>query len=165
MPVLVFATSSLVKTMLKGGLNMEGCRDCEMIQKADATNIILQNEHALALTVDTFREGHCLVYLKRHVISVSAVEPYEYNSFFDLIAKVSKALEKKYSTRKTYVVTVGDSNKFQHLHFHLLPKHRQLPSFGVYCFQKLHEAEPKRNPSEADRKALAEEIRGIIQNP
>jgi diadenosine tetraphosphate (Ap4A) HIT family hydrolase len=119
----------------------------------------------MAVAYDSFREGHCVVYLKRHVISVSSVEPGEYVSFFDLIAKVSRALEKKYGARKTYAFTVGDSNKFQHLHFHLLPKHRNLPSWGVYAIQKMHETEPKRNPTENDQKILADELRNMINNP
>jgi len=138
---------------------MEGCPACEWLQKADSPNIILQNEYALAVASDQWREGHCIVYLKRHVISVSGIQPNEYASVMDLVARVSKALEIKYGARKTYVVSVGDSNKWQHFHFHLLPKHRNLPSYGVYAVQKLNEAEAERHPSPEQQKALADDIR------
>ena len=138
---------------------MEGCPACEWLQKADSPNIILQNEYALAVASDQWREGHCIVYLKRHVISVSGIQPNEYASVMDLVARVSKALETKYGARKTYVVSVGDSNKWQHFHFHLLPKHRNLPSYGVYAVQKLNEAEAERHPSPEQQKALADDIR------
>ena len=82
---------------------------------------------------------------------------------FDLITKVSKALEEKYSARKTYVLMIGDSNKWQHLHFHLIPKHRYLPSMGVYTFQKLAEDEPTRDTPDDVRAGLATEIRELIQ--
>ncbi len=141
---------------------MEGCPTCEWIKKADAPNIILQNEHAMALASDSWREGHCIVYLKRHVISVSGIEPNESASVMDLIARVSRALEKKYGTRKTYVVSVGDSSKWQHFHFHLLPKHRSLPSYGVYAVQKLNEAEPERHPSLDQQKVLAADLKAIM---
>jgi diadenosine tetraphosphate (Ap4A) HIT family hydrolase len=140
----------------------EGCPGCEFVQKADASNIILQNEHALAYAADNWREGHCVVALKRHVISVSGIEPNEYVSIMDLVTRVSKALETKYGARKTYVVSIGDSNKWQHFHFHLLPKHRSLPSYGVYAVQKLNEAEPLRNPSLEQQKILADELRSIM---
>lgn len=143
---------------------MEGCPTCEWLQKADRSNIILQNEHALAFATDEWREGHCVVYLKRHVISVSGIEPNEYTSVMDLVARVSKALETKYGARKTYVVSIGDSNKWQHFHFHLLPKHRTLPSYGVYAVQKLNEAEPLRHASLEQQKALADELKVIIQS-
>jgi diadenosine tetraphosphate (Ap4A) HIT family hydrolase len=143
---------------------MEGCPTCEWLQKADRPNIILQNEHALALADDEWREGHCVVYLKRHVISVSGIEPNEYVSMMDLVTRVSRALEAKYGARKTYVVSIGDSNKWQHFHFHLLPKHRNLPSYGVYAVQKLNEAEPLRHTSIEQKKALADELRVITQS-
>ncbi len=144
---------------------MEGCPTCEWVKKAETSDIILQNEHAIASASDEWREGHCIVTLKRHIISVSGIEPNEYASVMDLLARVSKALEAKYGARKTYVVSVGDSNKWQHFHFHLLPKHRSLPSYGVYAVQKLNEAEPLRHPSPEQKKALADEIRGLVQRP
>ena len=143
---------------------MEGCPTCEWLQNAVGPNIILQNEQALALAVDEWREGHCVVFLKRHVISVSSIEKSEYASVMDLIAKVSKALEAKYVARKTYVVSIGDSNKWQHFHFHLLPKHRNLPSYGVYAVQKLNEAEPLRHSTPEQQKALADELRNIMRS-
>jgi diadenosine tetraphosphate (Ap4A) HIT family hydrolase len=143
---------------------MEGCPTCEWLLKADDPNIIIQNEYALAEAVDAWREGHCVIFLKRHVISVSGIEPNEYTSVMELVAKVSKALETKYGARKTYVVSIGDSNKWQHFHFHLLPKHRNLPSYGVYAVQKLNEAEPLRNPASEQQKALADELRKIMQS-
>ena len=141
---------------------MEGCPTCELVKKSDSSNIILQNQHAIASAIDEWREGHCIVTLRRHVISVSGIVPDEYASITDLLARVSKALETKYSARKTYVVSIGDSNKWQHFHFHLLPKHRSLPSYGVYAVQKLNEAEPLRHASAEQQKALADELRKII---
>ena len=143
---------------------MEGCPTCEFVQRADTSNIIIQNEHSTASAADEWREGHCIVTLKRHVISVSGIEPGEYASVIDLLARVSKALEAKYGARKTYVVSVGDSNKWQHFHFHLLPKHRSLPSYGVYAVQKLNEAEPLRHASPEQQRALADEIRALMQS-
>jgi|PlaIllAssembly_1097288.scaffolds.fasta_scaffold214820_1 diadenosine tetraphosphate (Ap4A) HIT family hydrolase len=143
---------------------MEGCPTCESVQKTDRSNIILQNKYAIATALDEWREGHCVVTLKRHVISISGIEPDEYTSVMDLLARVSKALEMKYGTRKTYVVSVGDSNKWQHFHFHLLPKHRSLPSYGVYAVQKLNEAEPLRHASPEQQNALADELRRLLTN-
>jgi diadenosine tetraphosphate (Ap4A) HIT family hydrolase len=143
---------------------MEGCPGCEMVEKGNVHNLIMENQYAMAIAIDAFREGHCLVYLKRHIQTISAIDSNEYSSIFELITKVSKALEKKYSARKTYLLAIGDGDKFQHLHFHLIPKHRHLPSMGVYCFQKLHEAEAPRKPTQSEQQALANEIRGIIES-
>lgn len=143
---------------------MEGCPACERVKKANVHNLIMENQHAMALASDSFREGHCVVYLKRHIQTISAIDTDEYNSIFELITKVSKALEQKYKARKTYLIVVGDGDKFQHLHFHLIPKHRELPSMGVYCFQKLWEAEGLREPTDSQQYALANEIKEIIES-
>ncbi len=141
---------------------MEGCPTCENWDKERPTTII-ENSLARATFADSYREGHCVVTVKRHMISASALNADEHVAVFDLITKVSKALEKKYSARKTYLLVIGDGDKFQHLHFHLIPKHRNLPSMGVYCFQKLFEVEPNRTTSDADKATLAHEIKGLIE--
>lgn len=142
---------------------MEGCPGCETMSKKNA-NIIIENDLARASFGDYFREGHCIVTVKRHMISPSSMNVEEQAAVFDLIAKVSKALEEKYSARKTYLLVIGDSNKYQHLHFHLIPKHRNLPSMGVYCFQKLFEAEPERKTPDAEKEAIAAELRTMIDS-
>ena len=143
---------------------MEGCHACEMVEKGNAHNVIIENEYAIATASDSFREGHCLVWIKRHIQTISAMEKEEYDAAFELITKISKALEEKYGARKTYLLVIGDGDKFQHLHFHLIPKHRYLPSMGVYCFQKLHEAEPQRQPSESQQQELANNIKNLIES-
>ena len=141
---------------------MEGCPGCENWDKEDSITI-LKNDLARAMFSDSFREGHCVVSVKRHMISPSSLNAEEQAAVFDLITKVSKALEEKYSTRKTYLIMIGDSNEFQHLHFHLIPKHRNLPSMGVYCFQKLFEVEPPRNTPDAEKEVITTELRTMIE--
>ncbi|HLB27868.1 MAG TPA: HIT domain-containing protein [Dehalococcoidales bacterium] len=143
---------------------MEGCPTCENWRK-EHSNAILENSLARATFADSYREGHCVVTVKRHMISASSLNLDEHVAVFDLITKVSRALEKKYSARKTYLLVIGDGDKFQHLHFHLIPKHRNLPSMGVYCFQKLFEVEPNRTTLEAEKTRVAAELKGMIENP
>jgi len=140
---------------------MEGCPTCEHWGQ-ERSNTILENELARATFSDEFREGHCIVTVKRHMVSPSSLTADEHVAVFDLITKVSKALEEKYSARKTYLLVIGDGNKWQHLHFHLIPKHRYLPSMGVYCFQKLFEAEPNRSTPDSEKKAVAAELKALI---
>jgi len=142
---------------------MEGCPTCENWGQ-EHSNTILENKLARASFSDSFREGHCVVTVKRHMISPSSMTADEHIAVFDLITRVSKALEEKYSARKTYLLVIGDSNKFQHLHFHLIPKHRNLPSMGVYCFQKLAEVEPLRNTPDSEKNTIAAELKKMIEN-
>ena len=142
---------------------MEGCPDCEKMSK-EMSRTILENDLARAYFFDRYREGQTLVYVKRHIISMSAMTAEEQVAVFDLITRVSKALEEKYNARKTYLLMIGDGSKWQHLHFHLIPKHRDLPSMGLYCFQKLWEAEPQRETPDSERESVAAELREMIES-
>ena len=52
---------------------MEGCPACESWDK-EHPNMILENEFARAFASDSFREGHCIVSVKRHMISPSGMK-------------------------------------------------------------------------------------------
>lgn len=123
---------------------MEKCYFCELAEKDKIDNLIAENEHAKAIFDDWLREGHCNVFLKDHKTSISQINEHEYKSICELIALVSKALEKKYSCEKTYLLSIGD--QCEHIHFHLIPKHKDKCSMGAYCFTKLFESEGERKP-------------------
>ena len=148
--------------MGKGVVSMTDCIICDYLAKGNLSNLIIENRHAVATASDFFREGHCVVDLKKHKKSVSEIDMDEYNSIFELIIKVSKALEKKYDCEKTYLLSIGD--KVEHIHFHLIPKHKDKCSMGVYCFERLQEVEGERKPSDSEKNALANEIRKIIES-
>jgi diadenosine tetraphosphate (Ap4A) HIT family hydrolase len=141
---------------------MEKCLFCRPTSKKELGNLIAENEYALAFFDNEFREGHCTVILKKHKESISELDPVEYNALFELVVKVSKALEIKYKAPKTYLLAIGD--QVHHFHFHLLPKHKHLCSMGVYCFQKLHETKGQWNPPEAETNSIALEIIRIIDH-
>lgn len=141
---------------------MQGCFFCDLVGKKDLNNLIIENRHAKAVFDDFCREGHCTIFLKKHKKSISEIDINEYNSIFELIIKVSKALEKKYDCEKTYLLSIGD--KVEHIHFHLIPKHKDKCSMGVYCFEKLQEVEGERKTSDSELNALANEIKKIIES-
>jgi histidine triad (HIT) family protein len=138
---------------------VDECPFCVLTGSDDLSNLILENDLALAIAEGYFREGHCTVIAKRHITSISEMTEDEWRDVTALIAEVSKALETKYQCDKTYLLSIGD--KVNHLHFHLIPKHKDLCSMGVYCFHALFEAEGERYPCEAEQKILADEIRSI----
>jgi diadenosine tetraphosphate (Ap4A) HIT family hydrolase len=140
---------------------MNDCYFCNMIEKNEINNLIIENDHAFATGENYFREGHCTVVVKKHIESISDIESDEYFSVFDLIKKVSKALEKKYDCEKTYLLSIGD--EVNHLHFHLIPKLKDKSSMGVYCFQKLVEEEGKPEPSDSEKRLLVNELKNHIK--
>lgn len=86
----------------------------------------------------------------------------EYNSISELIIKVSKALEKKYGCGKTYLLFISD--QVEHIYFHLIPKHKEKCSMGIYCFVKFYEAEGTRNTPASVLHMLANAIKSIVEN-
>ena len=141
---------------------MENCFFCNELKSNNLKNIIIENKEAIAICESYFREGHCTIILKEHKKSISELNENEYNAIFSLIKIISKALEKKYDTEKTYLLSIGD--QVEHLHFHLIPKHKNKCSMGVYCFGKLFESEGENKPSEMELNNLTEEIKILIKN-
>ena len=70
-------------------------------------------------------------------------------------------MELKFEAEKTFLLSIGDI--VEHLHFHLIPKHKNKCSMGDYCFQKPFESEGERKPTESDKIRLAEDIKTIMQ--
>jgi diadenosine tetraphosphate (Ap4A) HIT family hydrolase len=141
---------------------MQGCFLCDLIENKKLSNLIMENEYAMVTFIDQTREGQCLIFTKNHRKKMSEMDMEEYNSVGELIIKVSKALEKKYDCEKTYLLCISD--KVEHIHFHLIPKHKNFVSMGYYCFGKLWEEEGKRETPESELKARSEEIKAIIDN-
>ena len=141
---------------------MEGCLICDLIKNKKLDNLIMENEHAMVTFIDETREGQCLIFTKNHRKSMTEMDLDEYNAVGEIIKKVSKALEKKYDCEKTYLLCISD--KVEHIHFHLIPKHKDLVSMGFYCFAKVWEEEGKRETPDSEKNAMAEELSAMIES-
>jgi diadenosine tetraphosphate (Ap4A) HIT family hydrolase len=139
---------------------MERCEFCNRINSNGKDTAIEENDHAVAFAGNYYREGHCSIILKRHITSISELYANEFNDLFTLVTKISKALEIKYNASKTYLLAIGD--KVEHLHFHLIPKHKDKCSMGVYCFGALFESEGERKPITEEQVVLKNEIQKIL---
>jgi diadenosine tetraphosphate (Ap4A) HIT family hydrolase len=140
---------------------MPDCSLCDEIKNKKLDNLIMENENAMVTFIDETREGQCLIFTKNHRKSMTEMDMDEWNSVAELIKKVSRALEKKYDCEKTYLLCISD--KVEHIHFHVIPKHKHLKSMGYYCFAKVWEEEGKRETPKAELKARAEEIKKLIK--
>ena len=139
---------------------MPDCYLCDLMKNENLDNLIMENENAMVTFIDETREGQCLVFTKKHRKSMTVMDMDDWNSVADIIKKVSRALEKKYDCEKTYLLCISD--KVEHIHFHIIPKHKNLKSMGYYCFARVWDEEGKRETPEAELKARAQEIKGLI---
>lgn len=140
---------------------MQGCEYCELTKEGSLNNLIIANDHAMSFVYDELREGQCMVVPKAHRKSISELDADEFAAITELIGKISRALEKKYAAEKTYLLCISD--KLEHIHFHLIPKHRDKISMGAYCFRKLIEAEGTRHPLKTELSMLIGDIRELIE--
>jgi diadenosine tetraphosphate (Ap4A) HIT family hydrolase len=136
------------------------CSFCEIIASGKPSNLILENDHALAVFQGYYREGHCCVIPKRHIEAFSQLTPEEYAPIMDLIARVSKALEQHYHVKKTYMLAIADM--VYHTHFHLIPKHPNLVGMGKYSFRVLEVIEGYRNTPKDEQSRMAGVVRSLI---
>ncbi len=136
------------------------CFFCEQLKTGSFPNLILENEFAVALFEGYYREGHCSIWVKRHIESFSELKPEEYTPVFELITKVSKALEHHYGVRKTYLLSIADM--VYHTHFHLIPKHAHLMSMGRYCFRVLDAIEGYKNTPQDEQERMAKVVGSLI---
>jgi diadenosine tetraphosphate (Ap4A) HIT family hydrolase len=136
------------------------CPFCEMIAIGKLSNLILENDYALAIFEGYFREGHCTVIPKRHIEAFSQMRPEEYAPTFDLIARTSKALEQHYNVGKTYMLAISDMAN--HTHFHLIPKHANLVGMGKYSFRVLEVIEGYKNTPKDEQERMAKVVRSLI---
>ncbi len=140
-------------------MEQKKCGFCE--RGADKrSDLIAENDYAFALFEGYYREGHCVVVVKRHIESISAMRPEEYAPTFDLIARVSKALERHYGVDKCYLLSIADMTF--HTHFHLIPKHRNLVGMGKYCFRVLEVIEGYKNTPQDERDRMAKVVRALV---
>jgi histidine triad (HIT) family protein len=141
-------------------MEQKECSFCKIIAGGRRGNLILENEYALAVFGGYYREGHCTVIPKRHIEAFSQMRPEEYGPTFDLIARVSGALERHYNVRKTYMLAIADM--VYHTHFHLIPKHANLIGMGKYSFRVLEVIEGYRNTPKEEQERMAKVISGLI---
>lgn len=141
---------------------MAECYLCDIMEKNNLDNLIMENEHAMVTFIDETREGQCLVFTKNHRKSMTEMDLDEWRSVGEIVHKVSKALEKKYDAEKTYLLCISDM--VEHVHFHIIPKHKNLVSMGYYCFGKVWEEEGKRETPDEEKNAMAKEIKEIIES-
>jgi len=107
--------------------------------------------------------GEVLVKLRRHCESLGQLTPAESAALGPILRAGVAAIEHAIGPERTYVALFNE--RVRHLHFYLLPRTRTLPAGHVTSdlYKKartyLRRAGIARNPTPADRAAMAERLR------
>ena len=86
-----------------------------------------------ASTVYLWRDGRypgrCVVALKGHARELFALEPAKRQQFMDGVGAVAAAIQQGFQADKINYAIFGDT--VPHLHFHLVPKRKDGPEWGL----------------------------------
>jgi histidine triad (HIT) family protein len=134
---------------------MNECLFCRFVKKEIATEIVFENEIALAfLDILPRAPGHTMVIPKRHAQNISELPDDLVGPFFQttkkVIAQIDRALHPDgFTLGMNYGKASGQ--EVQHLHFHIIPRWH---GDGGGPIQRVVSNEPKENI-----KVIAQRIR------
>ncbi len=109
----------------------DACKTCEMSErrrqgKAPLWDHIYQSEYwDLAHAFNTALPGWMVLIVRRHTESLDELTEQEAAELGPLIRRVSLALKNEFGCTKTYVIQFAEARRHNHVHFHIVPRHRR----------------------------------------
>ena len=119
-----------------------GCLSCAHLHDPDAPpcdRIVVSEGWTVAHAIGANLEGWLVVVPNRHVVAIDELTAQEASALGMLLAAVTAALRDVVGCERTYVVSMGEMPGFAHLHFHVVPRHTDMPEAyrGVRVFRLL----------------------------
>ncbi len=109
---------------------MTDCFYCQKDQRLH--DLMIEVAQLDASTVYLFKEqtyrGRCVVAYKDHVNELFELDDANRNAFMNDVSRVAAAMSKAFGAKKINYGAYSD--KLAHLHFHLVPKYVDGPSYG-----------------------------------
>ena len=109
------------------------CLFCKIIEKKLKTNIIAENEGAVAiLDINPASDGHTLLITKRHFVNIAEVDEKSWEYLLPLIKKIINKLQVTFHPSGFNVITNMNeiaSQSIFHLHVHVIPKYEKGKGF------------------------------------
>ena len=106
----------------------EECIFCKIALKKIKTNIIIENDKAMAF-LDAFplSKGHTLVIPKAHYSKIQELDENSSQSIFNLVWKISNPIEKATGVNSSTIAIHNGKEAGQeipHVHIHVIPRQR-----------------------------------------
>jgi diadenosine tetraphosphate (Ap4A) HIT family hydrolase len=113
---------------------MPQCATCELVKRRDEggapawDRIRRTPDWDVVHAFGTAVEGHLVLVLRRHVTAVADMSDREAAELGLLIREVSAAVQRVVDCDKTYVAQFAEHPDHPHVHVHIIPRARDLPS-------------------------------------
>jgi histidine triad (HIT) family protein len=103
------------------------CRFCQIAAGTLSAAVVFEDKQAMAfLDHRPLFPGHCLLIPRRHVETLSGLEPDEIAPFFAAAQLLSKAVEQGLEAEGSFVaINNRVSQSVPHLHVHVVPRRRK----------------------------------------
>ena len=135
------------------------CQYCRKVQRLD--DLMIEIAPMQVATLYLFKEqtyrGRCVVAYRHHINELFELSDAERDLFMQDVARAAKAMQAAFNPAKINYGAYSD--KLPHLHFHLVPKYRDGPSWGA-PFTMM--PEPKQLLGSADYAGLIAAIKAKL---
>jgi histidine triad (HIT) family protein len=109
-------------------MTQEECIFCKIALKKIKTNIIIENEKAMAfLDAYPLSKGHTLVIPKTHYSKIQELDENSSQSIFNLLWKITQPIEKAMGVNSSTIAIHNGKEAGQeipHVHIHIIPRNR-----------------------------------------
>ena len=117
---------SCLLIIISRDMTQEECIFCKIALKKIKTNIIIENDKAMAF-LDAFplSKGHTLVIPKAHYSKIQELDENSSQSVFNLVLKISSPIEKATGVNSTTIAIHNGKEAGQeipHVHIHVIPR-------------------------------------------
>jgi diadenosine tetraphosphate (Ap4A) HIT family hydrolase len=148
------------------------CPRIAMVDPPPRERIAATTRWAVAHAYNANLEGWVVVLPVRHVVSVDALDDAEARELGPMLRGVSAALRAVVGCEKTYVLQLAESEGFNHVHFHVVPRRADLPEaflgpriFGLLGSASLDVVDPARMDDLARRLRAHLVAAGVATSP
>jgi len=135
----------------------EGCIFCKIELKKIKTNIIIENDKAMAfLDAYPLSKGHTLVIPKDHYSKIQELDENSSQSLFNILWKITNPIEKAMSVNSSTIAIHNGKEAGQeipHVHIHIIPRESGDGAGPVHSMFK-----NKPNVSSFEMSSIVEEI-------
>src|SRR4051794_14822510 len=136
---------------------MASCLFCSIIAGEVAAFVVEEDERAIVfLDHRPVFPGHCLVVPKTHYQTLSDLPEGEVGSYFQLVQRVTRAVETALAADGTFVaINNRVSQSVPHLHVHVVPRRQKDGLRGFFWPRQKYESEDQmREVAERVRRAV-----------
>lgn len=149
---------SCLLIIISRDMTQEECIFCKIALKKIKTNIIIENDKAMAF-LDAFplSKGHTLVIPKAHYSKIQELDENSSQSVFNLVWKISNPIEKATGVNSTTIAIHNGKEAGQeipHVHIHVIPRKRGDGAGPVHSMFR-----NKPDVNSFDMSSLAEDIK------